>query len=157
MFSYFPFACLCGLSKQLTVNFYNTSNVRISPILSEVGSNFPFTSMGQVSYNRFNATACLSRITVYKSFPQILPWKGCDSKLGDGAVTEGCFCLCKENEGEIWKQKSAPCRASGIQGRSECDEANLCRSVLAASETFAQSMSSVYITFGFRCTNVSIW
>lgn len=97
MFPYFLFACLCGLSKQFTVNFYNKLNVGISPILSEVNRNFLFTSVGQVSYTRFNAKTCLSKITVYKSVPQKLPWKGCNSKLGDGTVTEGCFCLCKEN------------------------------------------------------------
>lgn len=91
MFLYFPFACLCGLSKQLTVNFYNKLNVRISPILSEVDCNFPLISMGQVSYNSFNATTCLSKINVYKSFPQKLLWKGCNSELGDDAATGRLF------------------------------------------------------------------
>lgn len=114
MFPDLDLPCLCGLCKKFAINFYDKLNVGSPPLLCKSNGKFLLTSVVQLSYSKFNATTHLSKITAYKRFPPKLLWKGCNSKLSGGVVAEGCFCLCQENQAEMWHRNHCHIRFKAL-------------------------------------------
>lgn len=105
MFPDFDFACLCGLCKQLAINSLDKLNVRSPYLLSKINGNFPLTLMGQVLYNKFNATVCLKSL-----FPKDFHQNYYGRTLIQSLLFTVTFWFCKKKKNiqVKWLLKSAP-------------------------------------------------